>query len=396
VEHSRGATDRAVPASPRPLIPNDATILTAWNGLSKIPIQQEGMDSRAFTAPFSADVRTDTTFVIDVQNITKRYGHHTAIDRVTFSVAKGEVLAFLGPNGAGKTTTMRILTCFMPATEGTARVAGFDCTEHPLEVKRQIGYLPETPPVYQELTVTEYLTFVGRLRGITGQKLTSALDQSIGRLELGSVRGRLIGNLSRGYRQRVGLAQALLHDPPVLILDEPTVGLDPKQIIEIRELIKALAGSHSVILSTHILPEATAVCQRVVIINKGRIVAEDTPEQLSARLRQSEKVSITLKTSPADCEMKLRVISGILNVLPGQAGGSYLIECELGRDVRDEIARVAVANQWGLLELRTVSMTLEDVFLQLTRHEDHLSEPAEATVSTAAAPRTDAGPSGIS
>jgi len=327
--------------------------------------------------------------MIDVQNITKRYGHHTAIDRVTFSVAKGEVLAFLGPNGAGKTTTMRILTGFMPATEGTARVAGFDCTDQPLEVKRQIGYLPETPPVYQELTVTEYLTFVGQLRGLTGQPLTSALNQSIERLELGSVRRRLIGNLSRGYRQRVGLAQALLHDPPVLILDEPTVGLDPKQIIEIRELIKSLAGSHSVILSTHILPEATAVCQRVVIINKGRIVAEDTPEQLSARLRQSEKISITLKTTPVDCERTLREISGVLNVFPGQVAGNFLIESELGRDLRDEIARVVVSHHWGLLELRTISMTLEDVFLQLTRHEDHLSEPAEAVAGAPSTERTD-------
>ena len=327
--------------------------------------------------------------MIDVQNITKRYGHHTAIDRVTFSVAKGEVLAFLGPNGAGKTTTMRILTGFMPATEGTARVAGFDCTDQPLEVKRQIGYLPETPPVYQELTVTEYLTFVGQLRGLTGQPLTSALNQSIERLELGSVRRRLIGNLSRGYRQRVGLAQALLHDPPVLILDEPTVGLDPKQIIEIRELIKSLAGSHSVILSTHILPEATAVCQRVVIINKGRIVAEDTPEQLSARLRQSEKISITLKTIPVDCERTLREISGVLNVFPGQVTGNFLIESELGRDLRDEIARVVVSHHWGLLELRTISMTLEDVFLQLTRHEDHLSEPAEAVAGAPSTERTD-------
>ena len=299
------------------------------------------------------------------------------------------MLAFLGPNGAGKTTTMRILTGFMPATEGTARVAGFDCTDQPLEVKRQIGYLPETPPVYQELTVTEYLTFVGQLRGMTGPNLTSALDQSIGRLELSTVRHRLIGNLSRGFRQRVGLAQALLHDPPVLILDEPTVGLDPKQIIEIRELIKSLAGSHSVILSTHILPEATAVCQRVVIINKGRIVAEDTPEQLSARLRHSEKISLTLKSCPVDCEAKLRAIPGVLHVLPGQGGGTFLIECELGRDLRDELARVAVTNQWGLLELRTVSMTLEDVFLQLTRHEDHSTETTEATVSLAATDSTD-------
>lgn len=322
--------------------------------------------------------------MIDVHNITKRYGHHTAIDRVTFSVGKGEVLAFLGPNGAGKTTTMRILTCFMPATEGTARVAGFDCVEQPMEVKRRIGYLPETPPVYQELTVTEYLTFVGQLRGMTGPTLTSAMDRSIGRLELGSVRHRLIGNLSRGYRQRVGLAQALLHDPPVLILDEPTVGLDPKQIIEIRELIKSLAGSHSVILSTHILPEATAVCQRVVIISGGRIVAEDTPDQLSARLRQSEKISVTLKTPPADCEAKLRTIPGILNIFPGQGTGNVLIECALGRDLRDEIARFVVSNQWGLLELKTISMTLEDVFLRLTRHEEGLPQPPEPAAGAVA------------
>ncbi len=320
--------------------------------------------------------------MINAQNITKRYGHHTAIDRVTFSVAKGEVLAFLGPNGAGKTTTMRILTCFMPASEGTARVDGFDCADQPLEVKRRIGYLPETPPVYQELTVMEYLTFVGRLRGMVGHDLISALDQSIGRLELGLVRHRLIGNLSRGYRQRVGLAQALLHDPPVLILDEPTAGLDPKQIIEIRELIKSLAGSHTVILSTHILPEATAVCQRVVIISGGRIVAEDTPEQLSARLRQSEKISVTLKTSPADCEAKLRALPGILNIFPGRTAGNILIECALGRDLRDEIARVVVSNHWGLLELHTIAMTLEDVFLQLTRHEEGLSQPTEAMADT--------------
>lgn len=323
--------------------------------------------------------------MIEVQNITKRYGHHTAIDRVTFSVAKGEVLAFLGPNGAGKTTTMRILTCFMPATEGTARVAGFDCADQPLEVKRRIGYLPETPPVYQEFTVTEYLTFVGRLRGMTGRNLTSAMDQSIARLELGSVRHRLIGNLSRGYRQRVGLAQALLHDPPVLILDEPTVGLDPKQIIEIRELIKSLAGSHSVILSTHILPEATAVCQRVVIISGGRIVAEDTPDQLSARLRQSEKISLTIKTPPADCEAQLAAISGVLNVFPGQTAGTFVIECALGQDLRDDLARFVVAKQWGLLELRTVSMTLEDVFLRLTRHEEGLPAQGNGVPEAAAA-----------
>jgi ABC-2 type transport system ATP-binding protein len=314
--------------------------------------------------------------MIEVQQITKRYGQHTALDRVSFSVAKGEVLAFLGPNGAGKTTTMRILTCFMPATEGIARVAGFDCADQPMEVKRRIGYLPETPPVYLELTVTEYLQFAGRLRGLSGKTLISSMQREIERLGLGTVQHRLIGNLSRGYRQRVGLAQALLHDPQVLILDEPTVGLDPKQIIEIRELIKNLAGSHTVILSTHILPEATAVCQRVVIISGGRIVAEDTPERLSARLRQSEKISLTLKSPAADTESRLKRLEGVQNVFTSETSGTFLLECELGRDVREEVARLAVASGWGLLELKAISMTLEDVFLQLTRHEEGLAHDA--------------------
>src|SRR4026208_2373006 len=304
--------------------------------------------------------------MIDVQQFTKRYGQHTAIDRVTFSVAKGEVLAFLGPNGAGKTTTMRILACFMPPTEGRATVAGCACLDKSMDVKRRIGYLPETPPVYQELTVQEYLRFVGRLRGLAGAGLTTPMSRELERLGLGSVQPRLRGTRSRGSRQRVGLAQALIHDPPVLILDEPTVGLDPKQIIEIRELIKSLAGSHSVILSTHILPEATAVCQRVVIISGGRIVAEDTPEQLSARLRQSEKIALTVKFPAADPDSRLKAVQGVQNVFTSGASGTFLLECELGRDVREEVARLAVASGWGLLELKAISMTLEDVFLQLT------------------------------
>lgn len=310
--------------------------------------------------------------MIEVQNITKRYGDFTAIDRVTFTVDKGEVLAFLGPNGAGKTTTMRILTCFMPATEGVARVAGFDCFDQPIEVKRRIGYLPEHPPLYQELTVTEYLTFVGRIKGMGAEDLRSGLDRVMERLALGDVRHRLIANLSRGYQQRVGLAQALLHDPPVLILDEPTLGLDPKQIIEIRELIKSLAGSHTVILSTHILPEATAVCQRVVIINNGRIVAEDSPEGLSARLRQSEKIRVTVKAPPADLANRFRALPGVLSVFEPTESGAFLLEYELGQDRRDELARFVVDNGWGLLELQAVSMTLEDVFLRLTQHEEGL------------------------
>jgi ABC-2 type transport system ATP-binding protein len=310
--------------------------------------------------------------MIEVQNITKRYGDFTAIDRVTFTVDKGEVLAFLGPNGAGKTTTMRILTCFMPATEGVARVAGFDCFDQAIEVKRRIGYLPEHPPLYQELTVTEHLTFVGRIKGMGAEDLRGGLDRVTERLALGDVRHRLIANLSRGYQQRVGLAQALLHDPPVLILDEPTLGLDPKQIIEIRELIKSLAGSHTVILSTHILPEATAVCQRVVIINNGRIVAVDSPEGLSARLRQSEKIGVTVKAPPADLANRFRALPGVLSVFEPTESGGFLLEYELGQDRRDELARFVVDNGWGLLELKTVSMTLEDVFLRLTQHEEGL------------------------
>lgn len=314
--------------------------------------------------------------MIEVIDVTKRYGDLTAIDRVSFTVGKGEVLAFLGPNGAGKTTTMRILTCFMPATEGTARVAGFDCFEEPQEVKRRVGYLPETPPLYQELTVTEYLTFVGRIKGLDSGDLRIRLNQVVERLSLGDVRHRLIANLSRGYKQRVGLAQALVHDPPVLILDEPTVGLDPKQIIEIRDLIKSLAGSHTVILSTHILPEATAVCQRVVIINGGRIVAEDTPERLSARLRRSEKISVTVKGQPPTAADVLRGLPGIVSVFEQAEPGTYLVECELGRDIRDEIARFVVHQGWGLLELKTITMTLEDVFLRLTQHEEGVAEAA--------------------
>ena len=312
--------------------------------------------------------------MIQVEHLTKRYGPKTAIDDVTFSVEKGEVLAFLGPNGAGKTTTMRILTGSLPATAGTARVAGYDCFERPLEVKRVIGYLPEFPPLYGEMTVTEYLTFVGRIKGVPVSEIPNALDRVMQRLSLGEVRGRLIANLSRGFKQRVGLAQALVHNPPVLILDEPTTGLDPKQIIEIRELIRELAGSHTIILSTHILPEATAVARRVVIIHEGRIVAEDSQERLSARLRRSEKVSITLNTPPADAEEQLAMLPGVLSVHP-EDSNRFLIEADLGRDLRDDLARFVVNHHWGLLELKLVTITLEDVFLRLTQEEPNIESP---------------------
>ncbi len=319
--------------------------------------------------------------MIQVQHLTKQFGPKTAIADVSFSVEKGEVLAFLGPNGAGKTTTMRILTGSLPATSGTAQVAGYDCFDQPMEVKRAIGYLPEVPPLYTEMTVTEYLTFVGRIKGVAPAHLPTALSQVMERLSLGEVRGRLIANLSRGFQQRVGLAQALIHDPPVLILDEPTAGLDPRQIIEIRELIKGLAGLRTIILSTHILPEATAVARRVVIINDGRIVAEDSQEQLSARLRRSEKVSLTLKAPPPDARERLAALPGVLSVHhDGEARpdgkATFLVEAELGYDLRDDLARFAVGHNWGLLELKLVTMTLEDVFLRLTKEEDTPTLPS--------------------
>lgn len=315
--------------------------------------------------------------MITVQHVSKRYGRHTALDDVTFHVKKGEILAFLGPNGAGKTTTMRILTCFMPQSEGLATVAGFDCLDQPMEVKRHLGYLPETPPLYPELTVDEYLTFVGRLKRLGPPHLASRKSHVIDQVGLGSVRHRVIGHLSRGYRQRVGLAQALVHDPPVLILDEPTVGLDPKQIIEIRGLIKSLAGSHTIILSTHILPEAMATCDRVVIIHRGRIVAEDTPDRLSGRLRRSEKMSLTVKQPLPDWLERLRTLPGVLNVLPAAAPHTCTIECQLEQDLRETISQFVVSQGYGLLELKPLSLSLEEVFLQLTRQEEEtgMDEP---------------------
>lgn len=312
--------------------------------------------------------------MIQVEHLTKQYGNRTAIQDISFEVGKGEVLGFLGPNGSGKTTTMRILTGFMPATSGTARVAGYDVWEAPQEVKKRIGYLPEHPPLYHDMTVTEYLRFVAKIKGVSRQQISSAIQRVCEQCSLGEARMRLIGNLSKGFRQRVGLAQALIHQPEVLILDEPTVGLDPKQIIEVRQLIKGLQGNHTVILSTHILPEVTAVCQRVVIINDGRVVAVDTHEGLSAKLRKSEKIGLKIKSPSPDCLEKLKAIPGVLHVFQEQGilqdGHPYVVESQLGHDVREDLARCVVTHQWGLLEMRPMAMTLEDVFLRLTAEEE--------------------------
>jgi len=309
--------------------------------------------------------------VIEVEHLTKRYGTVTAVDDVSFRVNKGEILGFLGPNGAGKTTTMRVLTGYMPATDGRAAVAGYDVFDHPIEAKRRTGYLPETPPLYPDMTVREYLHFVGKIKGVAPKDRAARVDQVMARTWVADMANRACGKLSKGYRQRVGLAQALIHNPEVLILDEPTAGLDPKQINETRRLIKALAGDHTIILSTHILTEVEQTCQRVVIINKGRVVAEDTPENLTRRLRGSATMFVQVDGDrAAEAQAALARVDGVARVTSANdAGTAFEIESESGRDVRRELARAVIGGGWGLLELRPMRLSLEDVFLSLTTEE---------------------------
>lgn len=310
--------------------------------------------------------------MIEVQHLTKRYGRFTAVDDVSFRVERGEILGFLGPNGAGKTTTMRAITGYMPPTEGRVVVAGFDVFDQPIEAKRRTGYLPETPPLYPDMTVLEYLTFVAKIKGVPAGERKDRISSVITRAWLGDVASRHCGKLSKGYRQRVGLAQAILHNPDVLVLDEPTAGLDPKQIIETRQLIKQLAGDHTIILSTHILPEVAQTCQRVVIITKGRVVAIDTPDNLTRRLRGAETMYVQVDAGSADVAPALQAVPGISRVAVAdrhEAATGYEIESTQGEDVRREIARVVVSNGWGLLELRPMRMSLEEIFLQVTTEE---------------------------
>ena len=326
--------------------------------------------------------------MIEVQHLTKRYGRVTAVDDLNFRVERGEILGFLGPNGAGKTTTMRILTGYMPATEGKAVVAGFDVFEQPIEAKRRTGYLPETPPLYPEMTVREYLQFVARIKikGITSSDRRGRVEDSMRRTRVDDMANRHCGKLSKGYRQRVGLAQAILHNPEVLILDEPTAGLDPKQIIETRQLIKDLAGTHTIVLSTHILPEVAQTCDRVVIINKGRVVAVDTPANLTARLRGSETMYVQVDALGADAASMLRALPGVLSVGVADAQGTisgFEIDSEKGRDIRRDLARAVVSQNWGLLELRPSRMSLEEIFLSLTTEEKPEDKPEEKMEETA-------------
>lgn len=320
--------------------------------------------------------------MIKVEGLTKRYARNVAVDNISFEVQKGQIVGFLGPNGAGKTTTMRVLTCFLPPTSGKANVAGFDVLEQPMEVKKRIGYLPETPPVYPEMEVIEYLTFVGRLKGIASADLARRVDEVCGKCAIGDVRKRLIGKLSKGYRQRVGLAQAIIHNPPVLILDEPTAGLDPKQILDTRELIKNLAGDHTIILSTHILPEVEQTCQQVVIINRGKLVATDSVENLTNRLRGAETIAVEVVADgvePSRIRQRLEQVSGVSKVLEGEARDNrqrFEVESLQGRSIRADIARGVIESGWNLYDLHAVSMSLEDIFLQLTSGESGSGEKA--------------------
>ena len=298
---------------------------------------------------------------------------------MSFQVEKGEILGFLGPNGAGKTTTMRIITGYMPASEGTVRVDGYDVFDNPLDVRRRIGYLPENPPLYLEMTVMGYLRFVAKIKGVPKDKIHQEVARVMERASIADVKERIIAKLSKGYKQRVGIAQALLNDPPVLILDEPTIGLDPKQIHEVRELVKDLAGQHTVVLSTHILPEVEQTCHRVIIIDRGKIVAVDTPQNLRLQLQGGERISLEVQGPVSEIMSKLKATPGVVNVQKIAENDSrhrFQVEGELRKDIRSDLARMIVQNGWGLYELQSATMSLEDIFLKLTTAEE--SETANA------------------
>ncbi|MBI1964299.1 MAG: ATP-binding cassette domain-containing protein [Candidatus Rokubacteria bacterium] len=320
--------------------------------------------------------------MIEVEGLTKHYGPVAAIRDVTFRVEPGQIVGFLGPNGAGKSTTMRILACFMPASGGQARVAGYDVFTQSMEVRRRIGYLPETVPLYTDMRVAPYLDFVAEVKGLGRSERRRRVAEIMDRCLIADVQNRLIGKLSKGYRQRVGLAQALVSDPDVLILDEPTIGLDPRQITEIRALIKSLAGRHTVILSTHILPEVSMVCGGVVIINKGAIVAQGTIETLVEQFFPTARVEVEIVGPPAAVREKMRAIPGVLAVQDlalTNGAGRYVVESARGSDVRGDIFQLAAQQQWRLLELKRVGMTLEEVFIRVVAGEE-----AEAAAAAAA------------
>ncbi|OHC75622.1 MAG: MFS transporter [Rhodospirillales bacterium RIFCSPLOWO2_12_FULL_58_28] len=308
--------------------------------------------------------------MIEVENLTKDYGTHLGIDGLTFSAEKGELLGFLGPNGAGKTTTMRILTCFFPATGGKAVVAGFDCFEDSLEVRKRLGYLPENVPLYKDIAVEDYLNFVAGVKGVDAKDVKRRVGKVVSECGLAEYAKRMIGELSKGYRQRVGLAQALVNDPEILVLDEPTNGLDPRQIKEIRKLIIELAGQRTVILSSHILPEVSMVCKKIVIIDKGKLVAVDTPENLVSNLHEATKMHMIIN-GPSQAIMKeIRQVKGVAKVEHDKDSNVFIVSIKKGADARQSIPPVIVNNNWDLVEMRAVQASLEDVFLHLVTKEE--------------------------
>lgn len=318
--------------------------------------------------------------MIEVEQLTKRYGPTLAVSDVSFQVRQGEVLGFLGPNGAGKTTTMRVITGYLPPTSGRVTVAGHDIVEDSIEARRHVGYLPENPPVYTDMRVREYLAFVGRIKGVPARELRHRVSEASERCAITDVQSRQIGKLSKGYRQRVGLAQALIHNPDVLVLDEPTAGLDPKQIIETRELIRRLSGQHTVVLSTHILPEVSKTCDRVVVINAGKVVAVGTPDELTRRLQGFETVLVTAEGPTGEIKSRLERVEGVSLVEERESvNGCVTFEVHAGKekDVRSDLARAVVESQWPLLELRASGMSLEDIFLKLTTEDmaDQTAKP---------------------
>jgi ABC-2 type transport system ATP-binding protein len=326
--------------------------------------------------------------LIEVEHLVKSYSQARAVNDISFKVEKGEILGFLGPNGAGKTTTMRILTGYLPATGGTARICGFDVFDQSMEVRQRIGYLPETPPLYPDMTVGAYLAFVARIKGVAPGDIPKRVEQAMKMANISDKEHELIKRLSRGYKQRVGIAQAIVHNPDVVILDEPTVGLDPNQIKEVRHLIKSLAGDHTIILSTHILPEVEMTCDRVVIINKGRIAAIDTTENLTMQLKGGERVQVQVKGAADSLRSALETLEGIKHIEIKPAEDDLInaeVESESGIDLRPQIASRIVGGGFDLLELRSVNLSLEDIFMQLTTEEKAAAEGKTAASPKAAA-----------
>ena len=310
--------------------------------------------------------------MIQAQGLTHYYGPYPAIQDVNFNVKKGEILGFLGPNGAGKTTTMRILTGFMPPTRGKVTLDGYDVVEQSLDVRRRVGYLPETVPLYTDMSVTSYLKYMGTLRGMSPRAIKSRLDDVVDVCRMGDYRKTQIGKLSKGFRQRVGIAQAILHEPQVLVLDEPTIGIDPIQVVETRRLIQDLGRDQTVVLSSHILPEVSMICDRVLIINEGRIVAEDTPKNLAEGLQGLERLEVEVGGPAAQVLPVLKAIMGVNEVTHVNNNGrhTYTIQAQSGLDLRDEVSRAVISNGWSLRGLQLVGMSLEEIFLRLTTHEE--------------------------